>query len=46
MSDAKFLRILENCIKFGRICMVENAPLAIDPKLESIYYKSIIKKGS
>ena len=45
-TDPKFFRNFENCIKFGRICMVENVGLMFDPLIENILQKNLIKKGS
>lgn len=46
VNDPKFYRNLENCIKYGRVCVVEGLGLQVDPLLEPILLKQLIKKGN
>ena len=40
-----FLKTLENCIRFGQPCLLENVEEELDPSLEPILLKQIFKKG-
>jgi len=44
-SQANFVRTLENAIQFGSPVLLENVPEYLDPILESILLKQIIKSG-
>ncbi|EDQ84751.1 uncharacterized protein MONBRDRAFT_39136 [Monosiga brevicollis MX1] len=45
LSDANFVRTLENCIQFGHPCLLENVAEQLDPILESILLKQTFKQG-
>ncbi|RKP19398.1 hypothetical protein ROZALSC1DRAFT_14025, partial [Rozella allomycis CSF55] len=45
LSDKDFLRTLENAIRFGRPCLLENVEETLDPALEPILMKQIFKQG-
>merc|ERR1711871_241004 len=44
-SQNNFVRILENAIQFGHPVLLENVPEAIDPILESVLLKQLVKAG-
>ena len=44
-SQGNFVRILENAIQFGNPVLLENVPEYLDPILESILLKQIVKAG-
>ena len=44
-SQGNFVRILENAIQFGNPVLLENVPESLDPILESILLKQIVKSG-
>ena len=43
--QSDFVRTIENCIQFGRPVLLEDVPEIIDPVLESILLKEIVKVG-
>jgi len=45
LSDSGFLNKLENCIRFGYPCVLENVGEELDPTLEPLLLKSLIKSG-
>ncbi len=45
LSDKAFLRTLENGIRYGSPCLLENIEEELDPGLEPILLKQIVKKG-
>ncbi|KAI3382032.1 hypothetical protein SNEBB_005932 [Seison nebaliae] len=45
MTDKDFLRSLENAIRFGKPCMLENVHEELDPALEPILLKQIFKQS-
>ena len=44
-SQSDFVRTIENAIQFGRPVLLENVPEVIDPVLESVLLKQIVKVG-
>lgn len=50
LSDRDFLRSLENAIRFGKPCLLENVGTELDPALEPVLLRQVIKnfnlKGS
>jgi dynein heavy chain len=46
INDSKFFRILENTLKFGQPFLCENVGEELDPLIEPILLKNLIKKGS
>jgi dynein heavy chain len=45
LSDANFLRTLENAIRYGAPVLLENVQETLDPALEPILLKQIFKRG-
>lgn len=45
LSDKNFLRTLENCIQFGRWCLLENIGESLDAALEPILLQLRFKQG-
>jgi len=45
MNDKKFLQGLENCIRFGRWCLVENVGETLDAALEPVLLQQVFKQG-
>ncbi|XP_041374659.1 dynein heavy chain 7, axonemal-like isoform X2 [Gigantopelta aegis] len=45
LSDADFVRTLENCIQFGTPVLLENIQEEVDPILESLLLKQTFKQG-
>ena len=41
LSDRDFLRSLENAIRFGKPCLLENVREELDPALEPILLKQV-----
>lgn len=41
LSDRDFVRTLENAIRFGKPCLLENVGEELDPILESILLKQV-----
>ena len=46
LSDGDFMRKLEACIQFGYPLLLENVLEELDPALEPVLKKAIIKAGS
>ena len=42
MSDKDFLRSLENAVRFGKPCLLENVGEELDPALEPILQKQVL----
>jgi dynein heavy chain len=45
LSESTFLRTLENAIRYGAAVLLENVMEVLDPALEPILLKAIVKKG-
>ena len=45
LSESSFLKSMENCIRFGQPCLLENVEEELDPSLEPILLKQTTKKG-
>jgi dynein heavy chain len=41
LSDKDFLRSLENAIRFGKPCLLENIGIELDPALEPILLRQV-----
>lgn len=46
LSDADFMRTLENCIQFGTPLLLENVGEELDPSLEPLLLKQTFKQGA
>lgn len=44
LSDANYVRTLENCIQFGKPVLLENVGEELDPVLEPILLKQTFKQ--
>ena len=42
LTDRDFLRSLENAIRFGKPCLLENVGEELDPALEPILLKQVV----
>lgn len=42
LSDKDFLRSLENAVRFGKPCLLENVGVELDPALEPILLKQVL----
>lgn len=45
LTDADYIRTLENCIQFGTPLLLENIGEELDPSLEPLLLKQIFKQG-
>ncbi|XP_054715919.1 dynein axonemal heavy chain 7-like [Uloborus diversus] len=45
LTDADFVRTLENCISFGNPCLLENVGEELDPALEPLLLKQTFRQG-
>jgi len=45
LTEGNFLKTLENCVRFGQPCLLENVEETLDPALEPILLKQTFKKG-
>ena len=45
LTEGNFLKTLENCIRFGQPCLLENVEEELDPSLEPILLRQTFKKG-
>lgn len=41
LSDKDLLRVLENAIRFGKPCLIENVGTELDPSLEPVLLKQV-----
>ena len=41
MSDRDFLRTLENAVRFGKPCLLENIHTELDPALEPVLLRQV-----
>lgn len=46
VSDADYMRTLENCIQFGTPLLLENVGEELDPSLEPLLLKQTFKQGT
>uniref|UniRef100_A0A8C9TUG0 Dynein axonemal heavy chain 12 n=1 Tax=Scleropages formosus TaxID=113540 RepID=A0A8C9TUG0_SCLFO len=46
LTDADYMRTLENCLQFGTPCLLENVGEELDPSLEPLLLKQIFKQGA
>lgn len=45
LTDADYMRTLENCIQFGTPLLLENVGEELDPSLEPLLLKQTFKQG-
>eukprot|EP00762_Andalucia_godoyi_P000666 ANDGO_05308.mRNA.1 Dynein-1-beta heavy chain len=45
LTDGKFLQTLENCIRIGTPCLLENVGEVLDPALEPVLLRQTFKRG-
>ncbi|XP_038668758.1 dynein heavy chain 12, axonemal [Scyliorhinus canicula] len=45
LTDADYMRALENCIQFGTPLLLENVAEELDPSLEPLLLKQVFKQG-
>jgi dynein heavy chain len=45
LSEPTFLRTLENAIRYGQAVLLENVEEVLDPALEPVLQKQVVKKG-
>ena len=45
LTDADYMRNLENCIQFGNPLLLENVGEELDPSLEPLLLKQTFKQG-
>lgn len=46
LTDADYMRTMENCIQFGTPLLLENVGEELDPSLEPLLLKQIFKQGT
>lgn len=46
LTDADYMRTLENCIKFGTPLLLENVGEELDPSLEPLLLQQTFKQGT
>ncbi|KAK3519072.1 hypothetical protein QTP70_016355, partial [Hemibagrus guttatus] len=46
LTDADYMRTLENCVQFGTPLLLENVGEELDPSIEPLLLKQIFKQGS
>lgn len=46
LTDADYMRTLENCIQFGTPVLLENVGEELDPSIEPLLLKQIFKQGT
>ena len=46
LNDSKWIQTLENCISLGSPALLENVPETLEPLLDPVLTKSIIKQGA
>ncbi|RYY37138.1 hypothetical protein EON62_01310, partial [archaeon] len=44
-NDKRFLQTLENCIRFGKWCLLENVGEVLDAALEPVLLRQVFKQG-
>nr|XP_034195945.1 dynein heavy chain 1, axonemal-like [Osmia lignaria] len=45
MSDKDILRVLETCVRFGRVCLIENVGIELEAGLDPILLRSLFEHG-
>ncbi|WIA13579.1 hypothetical protein OEZ85_007146 [Tetradesmus obliquus] len=45
LTDSNFLRTLENCIRIGNPCLIEDVGEVLDPALEPVLQRCVFKQG-
>ncbi|XP_026674744.1 dynein heavy chain 1, axonemal-like [Ceratina calcarata] len=45
MTDKELLRVLESCVRFGRVCLIENIGLELEAGLDPILLRSLFEHG-
>lgn len=46
LTDADYMRTLENCIQFGTPVLLENVGEELEPSIEPLLLKQIFKQGT
>jgi dynein heavy chain len=44
-AQSSFVRTIENCVSYGTPVLLENAPEAIDPVLQSVLLRQVVNRG-
>jgi len=44
-AQSDFVRTIENCVSYGTPVLLENAPEAIDPVLQSVLLRQVVNRG-
>ncbi|XP_058804505.1 dynein axonemal heavy chain 1-like [Phymastichus coffea] len=45
MTDRDLLRVIESCVRFGRICLIENVGLELEPSLDTVLMRSLFRQA-
>ena len=45
MTDKDLLRVVENCIRFGRSCLIENVGVELEAALDTILMRAIFNQA-
>ena len=45
MTDKDLLRVVENCVRFGRCCLIENIHLELEASLDTVLMRSIFRQA-
>lgn len=45
MADKDLLRVVENCVRFGRTCLIENVGLELEASLDTILMRSLFRQA-
>jgi dynein heavy chain len=46
LTDNNYLKYLEACIRMGTACMIENVGIDLDPALDPVLGKQVVRKSS
>jgi len=46
LTSSNFLKTLENAVRFGQVVLLENIEEELDPALEPVLTKQVVKKGA
>lgn len=45
MADRGLVRVVENCVRFGRSCLIENVGLEIEASLDTVFMRSVFRQA-
>ncbi|KAJ8667915.1 hypothetical protein QAD02_009578 [Eretmocerus hayati] len=45
MTDKDLLRVVENCVRFGRTCLIENVGLELEAALDPVLMRSLFRQA-